>query len=37
MTMNTYQIDNYGIFISISQIKQATYDDLKKEGKYMSS
>lgn len=29
MTMNTYQIDNYGIFISISQIKQATYDDLK--------
>lgn len=29
MTMHTYKVDNYGIFIPISQIKQATYDDLK--------
>lgn len=29
MTMHTYIVDNYGIFIPISQIKQATYDDLK--------
>ena len=38
MTMHTYQVDNYGIFISISQIKQATYDDLKtleENGKVM--
>lgn len=27
--MHTYKVDNYGIFIPISQIKQATYDDLK--------
>lgn len=27
--MHTYQVDNYGIFISISQLKQATYDNLK--------
>ena len=31
MTMLTYQVDNYGIFIPISQLKQATYDDLTKE------
>ena len=31
MTMHTYKVDNYGIFIPISQIKQATYDDLTKE------
>lgn len=38
MTMHTYQVDNYGIFISISQLKQATYDDLKtleENGKVM--
>ena len=36
--MHTYQVDNYGIFISISQLKQATYDDLKtleENGKVM--
>ena len=27
--MHTYKVDNYGIFIPISQLKQATYDDLK--------
>ena len=31
MTMHTYKVDNYGIFIPISQIKQATYDDLTKK------
>ena len=39
MTMHTYQVDNYGIFIPISQIKQATYDDLKtleENGKVMT-
>ena len=28
MTMHTYKVDNYGIFIPISQLKQATYDDV---------